>query len=817
MKLQLPTVMVVVFLSLATSSLARMDPFYDQSYPFPPTKWWNKATLSSICNRKETAILCKDSTTYLSGQSCAQDASTGFREDVDPNSCPVTKVFLTPRKYATIVANLVEMVEVGAIYPRLANALLISPCGVTLSSWARLVYDNKDSTVRLFNQVDCEWELIDLQQEAITSNFESQVENPNGDRFARNIYTGGTFDVPNTFRVDPLIPGTGQFAQVLRKPMWVPVRDNSPHNATFKMLNLLVSNFTEWCTFLPQPSGDTDNGLLFIKNFNQFSVGVPTGNSLVRGLYCKDQCQKTMATLSTTATAFVQNGANYPSSKLPGSCPGSNPSVLNRLPSNTNIGGKRKTSKALDINFMQHLLAQKNYDRGAFLDSAASVWAIPLWVNNPRTEVYIFYPPGCDPNGVPSTLRRQWPPGVGNYWINQNLNCNSPSKYGSLDEVTGEGGWTSWNDFFSRHIRLDKATRTIPSRPVTLPRGSGPSNGDTQAIPGNGPTSRRQTNNYEISAPTDCIMNPMYEFISDSPDNNYPGRQYGGVRRVASNFLSAGTVIDVKGYPISAMALLGNAPTAIKKKFELGTGVVCILMPNTYHNYHSPVDGVVEYSEIMKLGDVVRDSTTPGKNEVKGVYGNYDFPNFDPNRVGNVGGAATDHSQWNDFQRSVVIINVSYTGACSADGKTCRTRTGHVASISVGLDTVGSVTLDPAIRRGLPMKRAYTRIGGFYYGGSMNVILFSTSYEKNRKGEYPPIASPAIKVRMGNSIAQFSDDEVSYDQENPFFGPDGVDPVYGTPYKGHLNPVKPKHSQYHYQQNNNYRHQSAPKHHAPGH
>ena len=100
-------------------------------------------------------------------------------------------------------------------------------------------------------------------------------------------------------------------------------------------------------------------------------------------------------------------------------------------------------------------------------------------------------------------------------------------------------------------------------------------------------------------------------------------------------------------------------------------------------------------------------------------------------------GPGTDFSQFEVFQRGVVIIKISYAGA--EPGEVLE---GYVASIPVGLDTIGSVVLDSDIVPGAQVKRGYTRLGNFYYGGSLNILLFS-------KG----IASPAIQVRLGNQIA----------------------------------------------------------------
>jgi phosphatidylserine decarboxylase len=64
-----------------------------------------------------------------------------------------------------------------------------------------------------------------------------------------------------------------------------------------------------------------------------------------------------------------------------------------------------------------------------------------------------------------------------------------------------------------------------------------------------------------------------------------------------------------------------------------------------------------------------------------------------------------------------------------------------VALIPVGLNTIGSVVLRENIKPGVEVKRGYTELGNFYYGGSLNLLLFS-------KG----MVSPAVQTRLGNQI-----------------------------------------------------------------
>lgn len=67
--------------------------------------------------------------------------------------------------------------------------------------------------------------------------------------------------------------------------------------------------------------------------------------------------------------------------------------------------------------------------------------------------------------------------------------------------------------------------------------------------------------------------------------------------------------------------------------------------------------------------------------------------------------------------------------------------TGYVAVIPVGLESVGSVVLNTGIKPGVKVKKGYTELGNFYYGGSLNILHYS-------KG----LASGVTQVRMGNQI-----------------------------------------------------------------
>ncbi|MEM6405662.1 MAG: phosphatidylserine decarboxylase [Pseudomonadota bacterium] len=264
--------------------------------------------------------------------------------------------------------------------------------------------------------------------------------------------------------------------------------------------------------------------------------------------------------------------------------------------------------------------------------------------------------------------------------------------------------YKSWNEFFARNLKTDEQGN-YPSRPVTMPE-----------------------REYTIVSPTDCIMNPLVQVL-----------EYSGAyqRQFLDNPLQLNTVLDVKHIPISVHDMLGSLPDDLKQKFVGGHGLSCVLMPNTYHHFHAPVDGKVIHAEIVKTGT----AGTPS------VFGYPDFPNWVPTD-GNVGRAGTDFSQFQAFQRGVIVTEVKYK---NLPGKWPETLTGYVASIPVGLNSVGSVVLNTCDSKdtdqvncfqvGGKVQKGKTKFGNFFFGGSLNILLFS-------KG----MLSPAVQTRMGNQI-----------------------------------------------------------------
>lgn len=271
-------------------------------------------------------------------------------------------------------------------------------------------------------------------------------------------------------------------------------------------------------------------------------------------------------------------------------------------------------------------------------------------------------------------------------------------------QYTNPSDYPSWNAFFARNLK--SVDGYYPSRPVTMPK-----------------------RDYVVVSPTDCIMNPLVQVVEST--------QGTVSQRLLENPLQQDTVLDVKGIPISVNDLLANAPDELKKKFDGGSGLACVLMPNTYHHFHSPVDGVIEYAEIVEAG-------TP---HAWGTFGYDDWPNWVP-LDGNVGRPGTDFSQFEGFQRGVIIVKVSYK---NLPGKSPTMLEGYVASIPVGLDTVGSLVFAEGVEPGAKVTKGVTAFGNFFFGGSLDILIFSpiTNLPEDLEAQ---MLSPAVQTRMGNQI-----------------------------------------------------------------
>ena len=236
--------------------------------------------------------------------------------------------------------------------------------------------------------------------------------------------------------------------------------------------------------------------------------------------------------------------------------------------------------------------------------------------------------------------------------------------YDLPDPSRPDGGFASFNAFFSRTLK-DQTN----SRPQTMPE-----------------------RDYVITAPTDCIMNSIPQRIIDLR------------AKIPTKFNSALNIVE----------LLDGSKYA--KRFVGGTALSCVLMPNTYHHYHSPVSGRVVEAKIIRAP----------------FFGYDDFPTWVP-ETGNVGYYGTEFGQFENFQRGYFIVD---TG-----------KYGHVALVPVGLNTISSIVFNQRYRsteKPVPVKRG-DNLGHFLYGGSLFIMIFEP-------GRYK---SDAIRVRLGNQIGIF--------------------------------------------------------------
>jgi phosphatidylserine decarboxylase len=137
--------------------------------------------------------------------------------------------------------------------------------------------------------------------------------------------------------------------------------------------------------------------------------------------------------------------------------------------------------------------------RGKFMDSPASTETIPQWIKDPSIQIDQY--------------------------------------------VVPEGGFKSFNEFFTRNLK--PGTRTIAS----------------------------PTDDLVLSAPTDCVLNMIQPIAT------------------------ADTLIKTKlNQAFNVKQLLNNSPHA--DRFVGGNAVSCILLPATYHHYHAVASGtVVESNE----------------------------------------------------------------------------------------------------------------------------------------------------------------------------------------------------------------------------
>lgn len=181
--------------------------------------------------------------------------------------------------------------------------------------------------------------------------------------------------------------------------------------------------------------------------------------------------------------------------------------------------------------------------------------------------------------------------------------------------------------------------------------------------------------------------------------------------------LTLTTEIDVKTRQINVTELLDDSDLA--KYFVGGTALSCVLMPNNYHRYHSPVSG-----------KIVESKNVPGI--YNGIMDGEDWFN-----KGNIGESTTDFSIFEDFHRAYYIIDTQ--------------KYGYVAMIPVGLNTISKIVslnpyADKLVRKDdcpVAVKKG-DELGHFAYGGSLNILMFE------------PGVFSSLSVLMGQRLGQMS-------------------------------------------------------------
>ncbi len=234
---------------------------------------------------------------------------------------------------------------------------------------------------------------------------------------------------------------------------------------------------------------------------------------------------------------------------------------------------------------------------------------------------------------------------------------------------------------------------------------------DKYVIPVDGYQSFNEFFSRELKTPR-SISNPDNDAVVVSPADAI-------INMIDDNLSITQSKIEVKTQNINVVELLNNSE--LSTRFEGGTAVSCILMPNVYHRYHSPVSGkVVEANQ-----------------DVAGEYfGISDFPKL---LNGGDVGYGYDYSVFEHFRRGYTIIETEEYG--------------FVAMIPVGLNTIASVIFNEKFKN-IKLSDAPVNItkgeeiGYFQYGGSMNILLFE-------KGIFPSIRIPQGQI-LGKMAVKFT-------------------------------------------------------------
>ncbi len=229
--------------------------------------------------------------------------------------------------------------------------------------------------------------------------------------------------------------------------------------------------------------------------------------------------------------------------------------------------------------------------------------------------------------------------------------------------VVPPGGFESFNEFFTRELKTG-------TRPIASP-----------------------TDDSVLVSPTDCLLNMI-------------------------NPLTPGKKIPTKlNQQLTVKELLAGSKYA--DYFENGTALSCILLPTTYHHYHSVVPGRVVES----------------REDVSGAYwGISDFGTF--YNAGNIG-YGSSYSVFEQFRRGYLVIQTDEYG--------------YVAMVPVGLDTIGSVVFEEPFKHATPANPVSVlkgdRLGHFAYGGSLVITLVEQGIS-------------SVKIPQGQQIGVFAQKKV---------------------------------------------------------
>lgn len=175
--------------------------------------------------------------------------------------------------------------------------------------------------------------------------------------------------------------------------------------------------------------------------------------------------------------------------------------------------------------------------------------------------------------------------------------------------------------------------------------------------------------NSVLVSPTDCVLNMIEPLTLD---------------------VKIPTKLNQK---LNVTQLLNGSEYA--KYFKNGTAISCILMPTTYHHYHSVVSGKVVESQ---------EDVTGAYWGIKDFAAFYNARNF---------GYGANYSVFEQFRRGYLVIKTDEYG--------------YVAMIPVGLDTIGSVVFEDKFshvtaNNPVPVYKG-EKLGHFEYGGSLVITL----------------------------------------------------------------------------------------------